>query len=240
MGLLCCFPGPLNLLSWVCRELIYPRNLPAGTRNEASLPKPSQFGISDYEDLHIPTPDGESLHAFLIRPSNRAARTRMTILMFHGNAGAIEHRVPIAKYLDQMLSCNILMLEYRGYGLSTGSPDEKGLQIDAQAGLDWIRKHEETRNDAILIYGQSLGGAVAIQLVANNQKQTDIKGLILENTFLSIRKMIPRYAAPRTERFLLIHSGACSHPPGTLPPSATNTGTARPPCPRSVTCRFCF
>ena len=76
--------------------------------------------------------------------------------------------------------------------MSTGTPDEKGLNIDAQAGLDWIRNNPETRNAPIVVYGQSLGGAVAIQLVAKNQKIGDIAGLILENTFLSIRKMIPR------------------------------------------------
>ena len=117
----------------------------------------------------------------------------MTILMFHGNAGAIGHRLPIARIFEQHIGCNVLMLEYRGYGLSTGSPDEKGLQIDAQAGLDWIRKNKETSGSRIVVYGQSLGGAVGIHLVAANQQAGDIAGLILENTFLSIRKMIPRF-----------------------------------------------
>ncbi len=85
------------------------------------------------------------------------------------------------------------MLEYRGYGLSTGSPNEEGLRIDAQTGLDYIRQRAETRNTKIVVYGQSLGGAVSIQLVANNQGTGDIAGLILENTFTSIRKLIPRY-----------------------------------------------
>ena len=112
--------------------------------------------------------------------------------MFHGNAGAIAHRVPIARVLEQSVGCNVLMLEYRGYGLSTGDPDEKGLQIDAQAGLEWIRTNPETRSSKIVVYGQSLGGAVGIDLVMKNQQAEDIAALILENTFLSIRKMIPR------------------------------------------------
>lgn len=113
--------------------------------------------------------------------------------MFHGNAGNIGHRIPIAQMLDEVLGCNILMLEYRGYGLSTGTPEEIGLTIDAQTGLDYIRQRNELRDTKILIYGQSLGGAVAINLVAKNQKDGDISGLILENTFTSIRKLIPRY-----------------------------------------------
>jgi len=112
--------------------------------------------------------------------------------MFHGNAGNISHRVPIAKVLEENLGCNVLMLEYRGYGLSTGTPDEKGLMIDAQTGLDWIRTQNRTKNTKIVIYGQSLGGAVGISLVVRNQEASDIRGLILENTFTSLVKLIPR------------------------------------------------
>lgn len=85
------------------------------------------------------------------------------------------------------------MLEYRGYGLSTGVPDENGLKIDAQTALDHIRQRGETADSRVIVYGQSLGGAVAINLVAANEDKGDIAGLILENTFLSIRKLIPRY-----------------------------------------------
>ena len=111
--------------------------------------------------------------------------------MFHGNAGNIGHRVPIAKVLEENIGCNVLMLEYRGYGLSTGDPDEEGIKIDAQTALDYIRQQKETKGGKIIVFGQSLGGAVAIQLVARNQEAGDIVGLILENTFTSIRDMIP-------------------------------------------------
>jgi len=151
--------------------------------------------VSDWEDLRIPTPDGEILGAFFIRPSNKGMAKNVTIIMFHGNAGNIGHRVPIAKIIEENTGCNVLMLEYRGYGMSTGTPNEAGLMIDAQTGLDWIRNGKETKGNKIVVYGQSLGGAVAIQLVAKNQGADDIVGLILENTFTSIRKLIPRYAA---------------------------------------------
>lgn len=89
------------------------------------------------------------------------------------------------------MGCSVFMLEYRGYGLSTGSPDERGLMIDAQTALDYLTNRHETKNNKIVVYGQSLGGAVSIQLVAKNQKSGKISGLILENTFLSMRKLIP-------------------------------------------------
>jgi len=112
--------------------------------------------------------------------------------MFHGNAGNIGHRVPIAGVLQKHMGVNVFMLEYRGYGRSTGTPDEKGLNTDAQTALDYMRAHPDLKNTRFVVYGQSLGGAVSINLVASNQDQGDIKALILENTFLSIRKLIPR------------------------------------------------
>lgn len=173
----------------ITSELIYPRNVPVDARTE--VPNPRQFGITNFEDLQIPTPDGESLHAFFLRqPKSRHSRN-LTVLMFHGNAGNIGHRVPIAKAVQDTLQCNVFMVEYRGYGLSTGAPDEAGLKIDAQTALDYLRRRPETSDSQFVIYGQSLGGAVSINLVAANEEQGDIGGLILENTFLSIRKLIP-------------------------------------------------
>lgn len=172
-------------------ELIYPRNVPVDART--NVPKPRQFGISNYEDLHIPTPDGESLHALFIRPSRKRLTESVTVIMFHGNAGNIGHRIPIAKVLEETLGCNVLMMEYRGYGLSTGVPDENGLKIDGQTAIDYLRQRAETKDTKIIVYGQSLGGALAINLVASNQDRGEIAGLILENTFLSIKKLIPTY-----------------------------------------------
>jgi fermentation-respiration switch protein FrsA (DUF1100 family) len=91
------------------------------------------------------------------------------------------------------MGCSVFMLEYRGYGLSTGSPDEAGLMIDAQTGYDYIRRRAETRDNDIVIFGQSLGGAVSVQLVAKNQNDKRLVGLVLENTFTSMRKLIPSY-----------------------------------------------
>nr|KMM69643.1 abhydrolase domain-containing protein 13 [Coccidioides posadasii RMSCC 3488] len=178
-----------GMLYFKQNDIIYPRNFPAGSRTD--VPKPSEFGMLDFENLRIPTPDGEILSAFFIRPPIKDVKPKLTALLFHGNAGNIGHRNPIAEVLGKILNCNVLMLEYRGYGLSTGTPDENGLKIDAQTGLDYLRQRPETRDTKILVYGQSLGGAVSINLVARNQDQGDIAGLILENTFLSIRRLIP-------------------------------------------------
>lgn len=179
-------------------EIIYPRAFPPDART--NVPRPSQFGIADFEELFIPTPDGESLSAFLIRANKQHARN-ITVLMFHGNAGNIGYRLPIAKVLESDLRCNVLMLQYRGYVLSSGNPNEKGLMIDAQTGLDYIRQRQDLRDTKIVVYGQSIGGAVSIGLVARNRKHGNVAGIILENTFTSLKKLIPRYAVPRDIRY---------------------------------------
>lgn len=84
---------------------------------------------------------------------------------------------------------NVFMLSYRGYGRSTGTPNEKGLKIDSQRALDFILDHPILQHTPLFAYGQSIGGAVAIDLVHRNQAR--FAGIIIENTFLSIRALIP-------------------------------------------------
>lgn len=177
--------------------------MPPGARTE--VPRPSQFGIRDFEELVIPTDDGEKLSAFYIRGPRGGTNSNVTVLMFHGNAGNIGHRLPIASRIVNFIGCNVFMLEYRGYGASTGEPDESGLNIDAQTALDYLRNRAETRDHSIVVYGQSLGGAVSIKLVAKNQEKGDIIGLVLENTFLSMRKLIPSVIPPARYLTLLCH-----------------------------------
>ena len=177
--------------------------MPPNSRTD--VPRPSQFGIKDFEDLVIPTHDGEKLSAFYIRGPRVGPNSDTTILMFHGNAGNIGHRVPIARMLISMMGCNVFMLEYRGYGLSTGEANEAGIMVDAQTALDYLRQRAETSHHRIIVYGQSLGGAVSIQLVSKNQDMGDIAGLVLENTFLSMRKLIPSVIPPAKYLTILCH-----------------------------------
>ncbi|KAK3328810.1 Alpha/Beta hydrolase protein [Apodospora peruviana] len=193
-----------SLLYFKQKALIYPSHIPPNSRTD--VPRPSQFNIKDYEELIIPTNDGEKLSAYYIRGPRHGRNSDVTVLMFHGNAGNIGHRLPIARMLISTTGCNVFMLEYRGYGGSTGAPDEAGLTIDAQTALDYLRDRAETRNHKLLIYGQSLGGAVSIKLVAKNQDRDDyITGLILENTFLSMRKLIPSIIPPAKYLAVLCH-----------------------------------
>lgn len=192
-----------SLLYFKQNEIIYPRNLPPGSRTE--VPTPSQFHLSNASTHRIPTPDGEILHAYLLRAPQSPLSTPITILTFHGNAGNVGHRLPIGKVLQESLRCNVFMVEYRGYGHSTGTPDENGLAVDAQTALTWLRNETALSKTKIVIYGQSLGGAVAIRLAKENLSHGDIAGLILENTFTSLRKMIPHAFPPARYLARLCH-----------------------------------
>ncbi|CAO3650107.1 unnamed protein product [Mucor hiemalis] len=137
------------------------------------------------------------MHNYIIlQPDVGKARRAPTILYFHvkttakiANAGNMGHRLPIAKILHNRFECNVVMLSYRGYGKSEGSPNEKGLRIDAQTMLDFVRGHHILKDTPLVAYGQSIGGAVAIDLVSRNEDS--FSGLMIENTFLSLPKLIP-------------------------------------------------
>ncbi|KAJ3057334.1 hypothetical protein HDU99_007271 [Rhizoclosmatium hyalinum] len=79
---------------------------------------------------------------------------------------------------------NVFMLSYRGYGKSDGVATENGIKIDSQAALDWIANHEELGKTKIVLYGQSIGGAVALDLASRNPDR--ITAVVIENTFLSL------------------------------------------------------
>eukprot|EP01125_Pyxidicula_operculata_P005506 TRINITY_DN1951_c0_g1_i2.p1 TRINITY_DN1951_c0_g1~~TRINITY_DN1951_c0_g1_i2.p1 ORF type:complete len:184 (-),score=28.81 TRINITY_DN1951_c0_g1_i2:55-606(-) len=84
-------------------------------------------------------------------------------------------------------NCNVYIVEYRGYGKSTGQPSEHGLKIDSETALNYLLNRQDISRSKIIIFGRSLGGAVAISLASKNQDK--IKALIVENTFISIGGM---------------------------------------------------
>ncbi|KAF8519776.1 Alpha/Beta hydrolase protein, partial [Hysterangium stoloniferum] len=139
------------------------------------------------------------------------AARRPTVVMFHGNGGNMGHRVPLAHVFYKGFRCNVMMVSYRGYGHSEGSPSEKGIRIDAQTALDYLTSHpvfNSPQGDAehvsnIIIYGQSIGGGVGLDLAARNPHA--IRGIILENTFLSIPRLIPDVMPYLTSVTFLCH-----------------------------------
>jgi uncharacterized protein len=140
---------------------------------------PRDFGVR-YEALTIPTRDGERLHAWLLPADTPRAR----ILYFHGNGGNLSVWAPILAGLTPH-GYTVLAFDYRGYGLSTGRPSERGLYRDVDAVLDrgW---RDADRRTPIVYWGRSLGTAMAAY--AASIRPPD--GLILEAGFPDARALV--------------------------------------------------
>ena len=108
--------------------------------------------------------DGTQLHLFLVKQPAEKSRKVPTLLYLHGNAGNIGHRLLNVQGLYSSIGCNVALLEYRGYGRSEGTPSEEGLCMDAQAALDFLLTRNDINTEKIVVFGRSLGGAVAIDL----------------------------------------------------------------------------
>ncbi|MBT8136218.1 MAG: alpha/beta hydrolase [Gammaproteobacteria bacterium] len=132
-----------------------------------------------YEDVALTTSDGVALHGWYV-----PGRDTRTILFFHGNAGNISHRLESIAIFNR-LGANVFIIDYRGYGRSGGKPDETGTYRDAQAAWDHLTVKRRIAPGDIVIFGRSLGGAVAAWLAA----QVTPAGVILESTFTSVPAM---------------------------------------------------
>ena len=148
---------------------------------------PEIIGV-EFETVRLTTADGVSLSAWYV-PSSM---DRGTVLFCHGNAGNISGRLPtIGKF--HALGLNVMIFDYRGYGDSGGSPGEKGTYLDAEAAWDHLIDVRNARPERIVVFGRSLGGAIAAKLAVDRKPAA----AILESTFTSIpdlaRRMYPVY-----------------------------------------------
>jgi len=130
----------------------------------------------DYEDVFLNPGDGVRIHGWWIP----AAAGRGTVLFCHGNAGNISHRLESVAVFHR-LGLNVLIFDYRGFGWSEGSPDEEGTYLDAEAAYRHLREERGIAPERIVIFGRSLGGAVAIELA----RRAEAAALIVESTFTS-------------------------------------------------------
>lgn len=152
-------------------NLLYLRNIPS----REITATPQDIGLR-YEDLHIPTADNEQLHAWFVPAEPEDA----VLLFFHGNAGNISHRLESIRIFHQ-IGLSVLIFDYRGYGRSTGEPSEQGTYRDAEAAWDYLTRVRGIAPQRIVLFGRSLGGAIAAWLAS---RQT-VRALILESTFTS-------------------------------------------------------
>jgi len=134
----------------------------------------------DYEDVWGETADGTRIHGWFIP----ATEAKVTLLFCHGNAGNISHRLESIALFNS-LGLNVLIFDYRGYGQSTGKVSEQGFYQDVSAMWQALTDKQGIKAENIVIFGRSLGAAVASQLA------TRVKpgGVILESAFASVPEM---------------------------------------------------
>ena len=147
---------------------------------------PSAAGLA-YEDIYLRTDDGIELNAWFIpakdskfTPLDSKHLTGFTLLFCHGNGGNISHRIEKILILNA-LGLDVFIFDYHGYGRSNGRPSERGLYKDAQAAYRYLIEERNISPSRIILYGESLGGAIAVDL--GIKKVT--KALIIESAFTS-------------------------------------------------------
>jgi fermentation-respiration switch protein FrsA (DUF1100 family) len=163
--------GILFLAGCENRIIYYPYKFPEGYWNPEGAP---------VEDVAFRAEDGTALHGWYVPAEN----PRATLLWFHGNAGNITHRWDNLLRLRE-LGLNIFIFDYRGYGKSEGSPDEKGIALDSAAAYQWLVKEKGASPDRLFLFGRSLGGIFA----AGVAEKQPMAGLILESTFTNAQDM---------------------------------------------------
>lgn len=133
-----------------------------------------------FEDVRFQAGDGVSLNGWFFPAKAASPRSDRVLLLLHGNAGNISHRLPFAQaWLE--LGLGVFLFDYRGYGRSEGTPGEEGTYLDAQAATAWLRARGfESRQ--VIALGKSLGGGIASELAVREP----LGALILQSTYSRI------------------------------------------------------
>ncbi len=156
--------------------LFFPTPYPDGLWDQPGL---------DPEDAWFEAADGTRLHGWYVHHD----KPRAVILFCHGNAGNVTHRSDVLQVLRDQVGASALVFDYRGYGRSEGSPNERGILEDARAARKWLAQREGIPEDQVVVMGESLGGGVAVDLAAKD----GAKALVLQSTFTSIPDVAAHY-----------------------------------------------
>ena len=138
---------------------------------------PAEYGLNNFNDLHLISGDGTHVRAWY----HKATIGYPTIIYFHGRGSSLGERAPYFNMLAHS-GFGLIALSYRGYGASEGSPSEAGLYDDARAALSYATQTLALKEGQIILYGESLGSAVAVQMAT----EYPIGGLVLQSPFTSL------------------------------------------------------
>ena len=143
---------------------------------------PADIGVA-FAPLELATSDGETLDGWFV-PAGTGREARGLVVFFHGNAGNMGHRLDYLRMFHD-LGLATLILDYRGYGRSSGTPSEEGTRLDAEAVWRHATQVLGFPAGRIVLFGESLGGGVAARLAAENRPGA----LVLASTFTSVPDM---------------------------------------------------
>lgn len=145
----------------------------------------------EYDDVLLDTTDGEILHGWWLPADAAESDPKGTVYFLHGNAQNISSHLMNVAWLPEK-GYNVFLIDYRGYGRSTGAPDIEGTLHDSEAGLRWLMEQSQTNDRPIYLLGQSLGGALGIALASEwvqRQEKPPLEGVILDGTFSGFRSI---------------------------------------------------
>ncbi|MFV1985229.1 MAG: alpha/beta hydrolase [Thiohalomonadales bacterium] len=153
--------------------------------------QPDNFQYADlelnkvlYDDVFFLTENDVILHGWFL-PS-RKTTAYATILFLHGNAQNISAHINSVFWLPHA-GFNVFLFDYQGYGQSEGEPSLTGVQHDFHAALKWLIDNPDIDNQKLIVFGQSLGAAIALNALSESHYKNTIRGMISDSSFTSYR-----------------------------------------------------
>lgn len=148
---------------------------------------PAAAGLA-YRDVSLTAADGTRLHGWWL-PAKPGVPLKGTVLHLHGNGGNLAYHLGATAWLPAQ-GYQVLMLDYRGYGLSQGSPTLPGVYQDIDAAFEWLNHELQAKGQPLIVLGQSLGGSMGLFYLSKHpQQRARIKALVLDGVPASYREV---------------------------------------------------
>lgn len=146
---------------------------------------PTAAGLA-YKDVNLTAADGTQLHGWWL-PAKPGVPLKGTVLHLHGNGGNLAYHLGAVAWLPEQ-GYQVLMLDYRGYGLSQGKPGLPAVYQDIDAAFDWLAQQPSVQGQPLIVLGQSLGGAMGVHYLSQHPEQrARLKAVVLDGVPASYR-----------------------------------------------------
>jgi fermentation-respiration switch protein FrsA (DUF1100 family) len=155
---------------------------------EPGLPFTPEKARLEYRDVNLTAADGTRLHGWWL-PAKAGVPVKGTVLHLHGNGGNLAYHLGATAWLPEQ-GYQVLMLDYRGYGLSQGEPGLPAVYQDIDAAFEWLQQQPETQGQPLIVLGQSLGGAMGVHYLSQHPAQrARLKAMVLDGVPASYREV---------------------------------------------------